>query len=196
MLCWESQIFTVQSGDERHVRLLCIWLFSMLITVFLQSNFVPQKKDKGFKGLRQYRRLYKVHTYWKWQLNKEDYLTVFLVATASWRIASFCILYQGFIWLQHEDTWTVSISSFHTVLMSLRLMPLVSPCWVAPVYYHTSVQCFDPDEQLKNLTWLHLWDVQYCAINFKGLSAYAVYSDTLLLRAAIFAGSVFFYLFF
>lgn len=38
--------------------------------------------------------------------------------------------FPGFIWLQLEDTQTVSISSWDTVLMSLRLMPLVSLGWM------------------------------------------------------------------
>lgn len=39
----------------------------------------------------------------------------------------------GFIWLPHEDTSSVSISSWDTVLMSLRLMPLVSSGWIKAV---------------------------------------------------------------
>lgn len=39
----------------------------------------------------------------------------------------------GFIWLPHEDTSSVSISSWDTMLMSLRLMPLVSSGWIKAV---------------------------------------------------------------
>lgn len=39
-------------------------------------------------------------------------------------------LSSGFIWLQHEDTLTVSISFWDTMLTSLRLMPLVSSGWI------------------------------------------------------------------
>lgn len=45
------------------------------------------------------------------------------------------LYFSGFIWQQHGDMWTVSVSSSDTMLTSRQLMPLVSSGWMKAIFW-------------------------------------------------------------